>query len=73
MQAGQTLLLIERLLPATDPPLEMALTDLTMLVMNGGRERTEAELCALLHASGFVVASVVPTCAPLQIIVAQAN
>jgi hypothetical protein len=73
MQAGQTLLLIERLLPASDPPLEMALTDLTMLVMNGGRERTEAELRALLQASGFAVASVVSTGTPLQIIAAQAR
>lgn len=73
MQTGQALLLIERLLPITDPPLEMTLTDLTMLVMHGGRERTEAELRALLHASGFAVASVVPTGTPLQIITAQAN
>lgn len=73
MQIGQTLLLIERLLPAAAPPLEMTLTDLTMLVMNGGRERTEAELRALLHASGFAVASVVATGTPLQIITAQAT
>ena len=73
MQTGQALLLIERLLPATDLPLEMTLTDLTMLVMNGGRERTELELRALLHASGFAVAAVVSTTTPLQIIVAHAT
>lgn len=73
MQAGQILLLIERLLPQTAPPLEMTLTDLTMLVMNGGRERTEAEMRALLHASGFAITSISPSTTPLQIITTQAN
>ncbi len=72
LPAGRTLLVIERVLPDDDPPPEAALTDLTMLVMNGGRERTGAELRALLAAEGFAVGAILPTETPLRIVVAQA-
>jgi hypothetical protein len=39
-----------------------------MLVMNGGRERTKAEFCALLGAAGFKLTRIVPTMAPQSII-----
>jgi hypothetical protein len=39
-----------------------------MLVMNGGRERTEAEFCALVDAAGFELTRIVPTMAPQSMI-----
>jgi ubiquinone/menaquinone biosynthesis C-methylase UbiE len=51
------LLLIERIVPERFEACALhhaiAWADLTMLVEFGGRERTEAEFCGLLEASGF--------------------
>jgi hypothetical protein len=44
------------------------LIDLNMLVMNGGRERTTAEFCALLNASDYKLTRIVPTMAPQSVI-----
>jgi len=44
------------------------LLDLNMLVMNGGRERTKAEFCALLEAADYKVTRIVPTMAPHSVI-----
>jgi SAM-dependent methyltransferase len=58
-------LLIERVLPATvdaSPALRSILvSDLTMMVMNGGRERTEAEYGELLSQSGLALTKMVAT------------
>lgn len=57
MPSGGVLLVIERLLPDLvdrSPADEAVLvSDLTMMVMNGGRERTEAEYRALFQAAGL--------------------
>lgn len=57
MNAGGTLLVIERVMPdrvIPDPELEWtALMDLNMLVVAGGRERTESEYRQLFEAAGF--------------------
>ncbi|MGV9457325.1 methyltransferase [Streptomyces sp. NPDC003635] len=50
------LLLVEPVLPAEDGPpaaLSTVLSDLNMLVMAGGRERTESEFAALLASAGL--------------------
>src|ERR1700693_507893 len=49
------------------------LIDLNMLVMNGGRERTTAEFCALLKAADYKLTRIVPTMAPQSVIEAIAN
>jgi hypothetical protein len=49
------------------------LLDLNMLVMNGGRERTTAEFCALLNAADYTLTRIVPTMAPQSVIEAIAN
>jgi hypothetical protein len=55
MPSKSTLLLVEGMLPdeagAADAP--MLLIDVLMLVVTGGRERTEAEFAALLADAGF--------------------
>jgi hypothetical protein len=53
MGAGAKLLLVERLLPPDNEPAVGKLVDVTMMVMTGGMERTEAEYRALLDAAGF--------------------
>jgi hypothetical protein len=39
----------------------MVMTDLQMLIMTGGRERTEGEFGALLSTAGFKVTRIIPT------------
>ncbi|GAA1072918.1 methyltransferase [Nocardiopsis metallicus] len=52
---GARLVVIESLLPPGDEQHPSKLSDLIMLTMAGGRERTESEYTTLLGASGFVV------------------
>jgi hypothetical protein len=72
MQTSHSLVLIERVLPTGTPPLEAALIDLTMLVVNGGRERTESEFRALLELAGFRLTAITPTDSGLSLIQASA-
>jgi SAM-dependent methyltransferase len=73
-----TLLLIEDLI---DSPLQPAgLIDLIMLIVFGGRARTEADLRALVKAAGFSLRRVIPAgkylwieCCPAQRFIPQAN
>lgn len=63
MREQSKLLMIDRVLP---PHIEHSdagafLADLNMMVMNGGRERTEAEFRALCESAGLQLARVVPT------------
>ncbi len=53
------IVVIESLLPPGDEQHPSKLSDLIMLTMAGGRERTEAEYTALLGDAGFVVDRVV--------------
>jgi hypothetical protein len=64
------LLLIERILPAEPSPAARSLfvSDLMMMVMNGGRERTKAQYRALLEAAGLALTAVVPTGTALSVI-----
>jgi ubiquinone/menaquinone biosynthesis C-methylase UbiE len=66
--ADGRLLVIEAVIPANDEPHFGKFIDLNMLVMTGGRERTEAEFRALLAAADFRLARVVPTPSPVSVI-----
>jgi len=57
-------LVVESILPAGDGSAFGALLDLNMLVMTGGRERTEREFRRLFDAAGLVVTRITPTLAP---------
>jgi hypothetical protein len=57
-------LVVETILPARDESAFGALLDLNMLVMTGGRERTEREFHRLFDAAGLVVTRITPTLAP---------
>jgi hypothetical protein len=62
---------VERLIPPDAAPAPGKLTDVVMLVLTGGRERTEAEYRALLEAGGFALARVVPTGSPMSVLEAR--
>jgi hypothetical protein len=54
------LLLVETILsPSSDP--SRALMDVLMMILTGGRERTEEEFRSLLREGGFSLAQVIPT------------
>ena len=42
--------------------------DLNMLVMTGGRERSEAEYRVLLEAAGFRLTQIIPTQSEMSVI-----
>ncbi len=69
------LLVIEALLPeipiGTDHPQAPTTMDVSMLVVQGGQERTEAQYTELLAAAGFRLERVVPTASPYSILEAR--
>lgn len=61
MRTDARLLVIERIVPPGDEPHESKFMDLNMLVVVGGRERSEAEYRALLERAGLRLDRVVDT------------
>jgi O-methyltransferase/methyltransferase family protein len=72
MAQGTFLFVIERILEPESPSLEATLSDLGMMVMNGGRERTRSEFEVLLAAAQFNVIGIAATPTPFHIIEAAA-
>jgi SAM-dependent methyltransferase len=71
MAPGTRLLVAERVVPADAGPSEAKLFDINMLVVVGGRERTEAEYRRLLELSGFTGMRVLETKSPISLIEAE--
>lgn len=73
-QRGKVLLL-ERVLPgaaaASEASRSLLVSDVTMMVMNGGRERTEDQYRALLAASGLRLVRIVPTATEIRVLEAE--
>jgi hypothetical protein len=67
------LLLFENVLSPGNQPDPGKLIDLEMLMMPGGKERTEAEFAALFDRAGFELTRVVPTRSPVAIIEGRAR
>ena len=65
------LLIVERLI-APDAP-EATVSDLNMLVLQGGLERTREEFESLLERSGFSLQRVVATRGPFHLLVCVAS
>ena len=55
---GKRLLIIDAILPPGNTPCFAKLSDINMMVITGGKERTEQEFRQLLAATGFEVVSV---------------
>ncbi len=68
MAAGARLLIVEKIIPAGDGGGFAKLMDIHMLVLTGGRERTEAEFRALLARGGFRLERVTPTASFMNVI-----
>jgi len=73
MTRNSRLLVVDMVVPDNGVNCFSKLLDLNMLVMTGGRERTETELRALLDASGYKLTKIVPTMAPQSVIEAIPN
>ena len=65
---GGKLLLVESVIPPGNAPSFGKLLDLTMLVIPGGKERTEEEYRELFAAAGFRLTRIVPTAAEVCVI-----
>lgn len=65
---GARLLLVETIVPEGGEPSFSKLMDVHMMVMTGGRERTEAEYRDLLARAGFRLTRVVPTESSMSVI-----
>lgn len=65
------LILLESVIPPGNEPAFGKILDLEMLVMPGGKERTEAEFRQLFDTSGFTLTRIVPTKSPLCVIEAK--
>ena len=65
MEPGARLLIVEVVLPEQKPHFDLVILDLEMMVLTGGRERTEAEFAALLSQTGFRPVRTLPTTSPL--------
>jgi len=62
------LILVEAVVPPGDEMHFAKFIDLNMLVMTGGRERTEEEFRQLYEAAGFRLMRIVPTESPFSVI-----
>jgi hypothetical protein len=60
MAKGATVLVIESVIPPGNTPYAGKFMDINMLVMTGGRERTESEYRQLFERSGLRIARIIP-------------
>jgi hypothetical protein len=70
MKPGAKLLLLEWIVPERVGPADAGIigTDLNMLVMVGGQERTEPEYRELVASAGLRVERIIPTPAAMSLI-----
>lgn len=68
MPAHGKLLLVESVIPENDEPGFGKLLDLNMLIMPGGKERTESEYAALFAASRLKLSRIVDTPAEVHVV-----
>ena len=71
MQANSRVIIVDCVVPENDEPDFSKTFDLNMMVMTGGKERTETEFRELLAAAGFKLLRVIPTDVPTSIVEAQ--
>lgn len=68
MRPDGKVLVVECVVPDGDEPSFSKLLDLNMMVMTGGRERTEREFRELFGAAGLTLIRTIPTVSPLSIL-----
>src|SRR5262245_27314387 len=62
------LLVVEKVIPPGNAPFPGKFTDITMLLVTRGRERTASQYEALLSEAGFTLTRIVPTSSPASVI-----
>jgi hypothetical protein len=70
---GVRLLIVDFVVPPGDTPHLSKMSDLNMLAMMGGKERTDTEWRALLTSAGFTGIEIRPTGTPFSVIQATAQ
>lgn len=68
MKPGSRLLILDQVLPGPNEPSLGKFSDLIMMQLPGGMERTGEEFQALLKSSGFAFSRIVPTKSPISIV-----
>ena len=68
MRQSGKVLVVERLLTPPNGP-EISFSDMTMMIMTGGRERTREEFYELFSAAGLYLEQVVVTKSPFTLII----
>jgi hypothetical protein len=71
VEKGQVILL-EGVVPPGNDPHPSKFMDIEMMMLPGGKERTEAEYRNLFKRAGFELSQIIPTKSPLSVIVANA-
>jgi C-methyltransferase len=71
-KVGAKVLVIDCVIPDNDREFFGHWTDLEMLLLQAGRERTVPEYCSLLERAGFRMTRWVPTASPLSFVEAEA-
>jgi hypothetical protein len=65
-------MVVEMVVPEPWAPSMVHIFDLAMLVLLGGRERSESEFRALLDGAGWKLQDVIPTASPFSVLQAVA-
>jgi hypothetical protein len=68
MSPESTLLVVESVIPPGNEPFGGKLLDLVMLLIPGGKERTEDEYRSLFEQSGFELSRIFPTASEISVI-----
>ncbi len=71
MSSESKLLIVESVIPPGNEPFGGKFLDLVMLLITGGRERTEDEYRTLLDKAGFELSRIVPTSTEISVIEAS--
>lgn len=68
MSRNSKIIIVDCVVPENNEPDFSKFFDLNMMVMTGGKERTEKEFAQLLGAAGFKLLRVIPTKVPTSIV-----
>ena len=68
MSPGSKLLLVESVIPPGNDPFMGKFLDLTMMLIPGGKERTEGEYRTLYDKAGFDLVRIVPTSTEVSVV-----
>lgn len=71
INADGRLLLMEFVVPEDNEPHPAKLVDLWLMLLVGGKERTERQYAELLATAGFELVGITPTASPLSIVEAR--